>query len=1268
MWPELRCSPRRVPLDLRASEPPRMRRFHVERVLGTGGMGVVYEAVDGERGGRVALKTLRSMEADALVRFKNEFRRLQDIHHPNLVNLGELIEEDGRIFFTMELVSGVHLMQWVRPGSGARPVTPRAFRRVEASVVKARYAAHDPDAPWLRRDGDRFDEARLREAFGQLVKGLAALHRASKVHRDVKPSNVLVTQAGRVVLVDFGLLLDVERDERDASVVGTAHYMAPEQAAGGEVGPAADWYGVGAMLYMALTGYYPFRVPPEQAIDLKQDKEPLRPRELISDPLPEDVEQLCVDLLKIDPEARPGAAEILRRLGVEDDAPSVPAAPSGFVGRRRELEALRAAFADVRRGEPIAVLIEGESGVGKSALSRRFLEGLTGAIVLQGRCYERESVPYKAVDEVVDALGRYLARLPVREATALLPPDASLLGVAFPTLGRVDVIERATAPREPPDPREIRAQLFATLRELLRRAAQRAPLVIAIDDLQWADADGLALLAEVLRPPDAPALLLVGTTRASEGVIERLPREIVRRLRLGRLPDEDALALAKELLSQSEGGADGIAIDALLAETGGHPLFIDALLRHRLAPGGGGPVRLDDAIFARIERLDAPARRLLEIIAVAGRPLARSVAALAASTEVEALGPIDAALRAAHLARTGGVGAGDPIEPFHDRIRETVLGHLDAETKRAHHERLAHALTTSGSTELEAIATHHREAGYTARAASYAIRAGDEAAHALAFDRAARLYRMALDLGASSPTTIVSSSASREEAARSRERRALRVKLGDALANAGRGAEAASAYLAAIADEPHMAPSDALELRRRAAENHLRSGYFDEGMAGLHDVLAAAGMSVPRTPSIALAKLLLRRAELRARGLRFTERAAQAISPEALRRIDVCWSAALGLSMIDNIRGAYFQSTNVLLSLDAGEPYRVARALALEVGFVAVPGGPARPRALELLAAADAVARRTGHPHAHALVRLASGTALYLVGRFPEAIAELDRAESMFRERCTGVAWELGSGLTIGLWSRFLTGDLREFCRRVPLVIREAEERGDRYLATNLRSYFTNAHWLVKDDPESARREAAIAIERWSKAGFHLQHLHDLLARAHIALYVGDPEAAYGVLASSWSRLEGSLSLRMQAARIHAVHLRARTALARAAMEQSRWGMVRRRLLLAEVTRDAAALDAEQMPWAHPLADALRAGVAALQGNDATALATVERAAEGFRLAGMNLLATAAQRRAGELMGGDGGAALVAAADRWMLAQGVVNPTRMTAMMAPGFG
>src|SRR4051812_42940390 len=139
-------------------------RFEIRSRIGEGAVGAVYEAFDRERGVAVALKALRLMSADSLLSLKTEFRSVQDLRHPNLVSLGELFEADGTWFFTMELVRGTHFTSYVRP------------------------------------DGDRADEARLRAALAQLVDGVRALHAAAKVHCDIKPSNVLVTGDGRVVV------------------------------------------------------------------------------------------------------------------------------------------------------------------------------------------------------------------------------------------------------------------------------------------------------------------------------------------------------------------------------------------------------------------------------------------------------------------------------------------------------------------------------------------------------------------------------------------------------------------------------------------------------------------------------------------------------------------------------------------------------------------------------------------------------------------------------------------------------------------------------------------------------------------------------------------------------------------------------------------------------------------------------------------------------------------------------------------------------------
>ena len=661
------------------------RRFDVLRRIGAGGMGVVYEALDRERDARVALKMLRRVNADAVRRFKNEFRALQGLEHPNLVSLGELIAEEGRWFLSMELIDGSDFLSWVRPLEVG--VVGTAEQDTDLAAARTATPSDPAESPMMigeRVVGKRLDEARLRDGLSQLVLGLSTLHAHGMVHRDIKPSNILVTSDGRVVLLDFGLVT-VFGGSGDDRVVGTAAYMAPEQAASLSVGPEADWYGVGVMLYEALTGRLPYVGSRIAVLTEKQASPPPRPREL-APATPEDLDRLCTDLLAIEPSARPSAAGLLARLAIEDEVGDLATGslhPLPFVGRDAELAVLDDALRAVKAGEPQVLFVEGESGVGKSALVKCFVDraGIDEARTLSGRCYENESVPYKAVDGVVDALAAHLSLLPDERCEQLLPEHVHLLAKLFPVLSGVTGIASLPAAAESLDAHEVRTRAFSALRQLLARIGDEAPLIVSIDDLQWADADSMALLRELLAPPDAPVLLLVATLRPGAELVDPPG---TRRLCLEPLPPADAEALARAL-AEASGGRE-LDVAAIAAEAGGHPMFIDELVRHMSAEGSTpSSRRLDDAISARIERLDDSARGLVEICSVHGGPLAQGVAARATECELAALGAHVRKLRIASLVRSSGALGTDTVEPYHDRIREAVVAHMEPKSRASCH-------------------------------------------------------------------------------------------------------------------------------------------------------------------------------------------------------------------------------------------------------------------------------------------------------------------------------------------------------------------------------------------------------------------------------------------------------------------------------------------------------------------------------------------------------------------------------------------------------
>ena len=1258
-------------------------RFHIRRRLGSGGMGVVYEALDRETDKVVALKTLTRAEASHISRFKNEFRSLADVSHPNLAALYEFMADGQYWFFTMELVQGVNFLEYVRPGYHARQVpssrTP-TLRKTSADTsdeLLADYEAETrqldsirgtrtasssleaPEDPSLSKS--KLDLDRLNLALRQLAEGLHGLHEMGKLHRDIKPSNVLVTNEGRVVILDFGLVAEVEGKELHDSITlaGTPDYMSPEQGAQLPISRASDWYSVGVILYQALTARLPFAGKFFEVMMNKQNFDPPAPAELLKN-LPPDLNDLCVGLLQRKPEARPSGREILRILGHGKTGPlqrpiSLGALPlvqtSSFVGRERQLAELEDAFALTRRGQTVTVYLHGSSGMGKSALARRFLDGLREqqprVVILEGRCYERESVPYKALDGVVDSLTKYLLSLPEAKAEALMPREVLALARLFPVMLQVDSVFNAPQrEQEIPDPFTLRRKAFAALRELLGRISDRQPLVLYIDDLQWSDADSTTLLEDLLRPPDAPPLLLVSSFRSEDiqtkpflrSLLEKTGRESCREVLVGALSKTESYAMLNDLLGSSASGLEPFS-DAILNEARGNPFLLEQLARYAATSDQTATTGITLAVMldSRLRHLPKGARQFIDALAVAGRPINPEVAYQAAELTGDEL-PLVSSLRAAQFLRSG--GPGHTLELYHDRIRETLATQLDPKKVTQIHRRLAQALEARGIDDPEALFEHYLGAGERVRAATHAAVAARKAASALAFDRAAGFYRRALELAPARGAELVD----------------LKRGLADALVNAGRPAEAAQAYLevAQVTSARHS-----LDFKRRAAQQLLMGGHINEGLDLIRAVLAAVGLPYPAGPKRALLSLFLKRLQIRVRGLNFTERDESEIPEADLVRIDTCWAVAAGLGAVDLIRGADFQSRHLLLALRAGEPYRVARALALEAAWTAARGGSGGERAVQIARQAGELSQRVGHPHAIGLSIWATGVDAYLGGHWQQAAELCERATDVLRDSCTGVTWEITIANRYRLNALLYMGELAEVSRRVPSLLSSALEQGNLFGATDLRTRL-NLIWLAADDPDKARAEVIEALKAWSHDGFHLQHYVSLHALAQIELYTGDVEVAWKHIEGQWQALEDSLLLRIPMVRVEAMQLRAR-----AALSATGAGHDAVKLRLAE--KMAGKIEKVDISWSKPFATLIRAAVAQQRGNFEHSKTLLSEAAVGFEHADMRLYAAAARRCLGETLGDARGRQLIAAADAWMIEQTIKNPKAMTRMLAPGF-
>jgi tetratricopeptide (TPR) repeat protein len=1173
--------------------------YRIENQLGSGGMGQVFAARRVAGDDYVALKYLERDSAAMLYRFKQEFRTLAGVTHENLVSLGELVVlPDQATFFTMELVDGVPFDEYVR---GRTPI------------------------------GELPNLARLRRALRQLVAGVRHLHQNGCIHRDLKPSNVLVTTEGRVVVLDFGLVQDhseVQIDDPDDQIMGTPAYMSPEQAGLERASPAADWYAIGVMLHECLSGQRPFRGTLTHLLFSKREFEAPDISESVRD-VPLDLAALTRRLLSRDPRERPSAREILAILdgrtdtgsgALEFDDDSMVRGRAPFVGRARELMMLDRAFAAVRGAEPrqVTVHLRGPSGYGKSALVREFLARVQEreqAVVLKGRCLERESVPYKGLDPVIDALSVHLRQIPAEALAALVPVHAGPLARLFPVLEDLWRIDRTRTGGL--DVHELRQRAFEALRELLDRVARRRPLIVFIDDFQWGNVDSALLMTSLVRPPDAPPMLVVVSYREepsndtlqaltdAEALRDRDVRDIV----VGPLDKNEAHALARALMGDDY---DAETAERYAAGSEGSPFYVGQLVHslYGADPASATAGQLDQIVVRRILQLDPESRRLLEVVAVAGGPVERRV--VFAASELADPAALLPALREGELLVARGPEFGGTLETAHARIREVTIGELERDQLRATHLRLAHALELHAS-DPEALAEHFERGGERARAADYYERAAEVAANSLAFLRAVGLYRTTLELlpPDADPVRIAD----------------LRKGLADQLINVGRGHEAAQELLSlAVSIEP-MDPPRAREYRRLAADQLIKTGHVDEGLTELDHLLRSVGLQLPSGMAGALAGFVWEQTRLKLRGFSFTRRPASEVPSELLDQIDTCFAVVNGLSTQEALLGALFHFRNLRLSLHAGEPYRVARALAYQC-VIDVAAERNWKRVDEQLRIARALARDLADAQLLGFIDLCEASIHWFERRFLVS-AELHTHVIESLEGVAGAAWDRRTAQIHHMWTLVCQGRLREFWGRAKGTTERARERGDMQELVEVSSFMSVA-LVFAGKPEEARRVLSNALDLWKPGRYLFGDVWAFYGQVRIHLHEREVEQAIALATNTLTQMKRTFLAANLLARHNVQELLCRSYLCAAIELAEHPGHAR------SARRLAAKLRAVGNPVLTAHVAVIEAGLASLSGDRAGALRGWAEAATLFEAHGMRGKLAAVRARQAAVLGDEG--------------------------------
>lgn len=680
-------------------------RYIIEAIIGHGGMGTVYRALDRMTGDRVALKRVNvpkehlrfassAGNIDLRLALAQEFRVLASLRHPHIISVLDYgFDETRQPYFTMELLENAQ------------------------NIIEA-----GQDQPFTL-------QVRL---LVQFLQALAYLHRRGVVHRDLKPDNVLVIDH-EVRVLDFGLAVAREYVSADsAGAAGTLAYMAPESLAGMPATPASDLYAFGVLAYEMVAGRHPFDVTNIpmliESIMIHEPDYGLVPGE-------ERFIQLLKELLAKNPAERSSDANALVAAMIDiTKRPELLNSPTvrdsflqgaKFVGREREMEQLVAALDRAVAGrQGSSWLIAGESGVGKTRLLEelRAQALITGALVMRGQATQEGRAPYHVWRPVIKRLilQSQLTDMQAALLKLLVPDIDALLNREIPILPEHGLLE---------------SELVALVEDMFRQQTQ--PIVLLLEDLHWG-AESLVILRRLSQVAPSLPLLIVGSYREEER--PNLIDEVLymRHMRLERLKLGEIADLTASMLGE-QAGRQGEILELLQRETEGNIYFMVEVVRALAEEAGqlsaiashslpahvisGG---IQSVVMRRLDRVPEEALPLLRLAAIQGRELDIPVLLALHSQE-----NFDEWLLTCEMAIILEIIDGR-WQFAHDKLREGIISQLTPEERHEHHRLIAEAIENcypDDNSRYNLLHYHYKEAGDETRATHYASLAREHQAH-----------------------------------------------------------------------------------------------------------------------------------------------------------------------------------------------------------------------------------------------------------------------------------------------------------------------------------------------------------------------------------------------------------------------------------------------------------------------------------------------------------------------------------------------------------